>query len=76
MSEAATKLLEQILALPEDDRAMIRNTIDESLGDEKDFFSPDYRAELGRRIEAIENGTAELIDGEQFFRARLRPRKV
>lgn len=71
MSEVATKLLEQVLALPENEQAMIAERLRENLGiddpvDPSD--DPEFRAELERRLNAVANGTAVLIDGEQVFR--------
>lgn len=83
MSETATKLLEQLLALPETDRLMVADRLWESLGDgmKQDAIdevtgSPEFQAELHRRLESVANGTAELVDGEQVFRqARERLKK-
>ena len=72
MSETAQKLLEQIRALPDEDRRWIAS----ELGDEQDtgydpMTDPEFRAELDRRIEAVGNGTAVLIDADEAFE-RLR----
>ncbi len=83
MSETATKLLEQLLALPEADRAAIADQLNESLEDQvprdiSEAFAEDeeFQAELQRRLDSVANGTAELIDGEQVFReARERIQK-
>ncbi len=83
MSEAAKKLLEQALALPEADRLMIADEIWASLGEQAQeeaagqlMDDPEFRAELERRLESIADGSAELIDGEQVFReARERLKK-
>lgn len=73
MSEAAQKLLEQIRALPEDDRRWIADRVNEESGGGYDpLEDPEFRAELDRTIEAVGNGTAVLIDGEEAFeRIRL-----
>jgi len=76
MSEIATKLLEQLLTLPEADRAAIADRLNESLDELGDDLDPAFEAELNRRLESVANGTAELIDGEQVFReARERIQK-
>ena len=83
MSEAAKKLLEQVLTLSEADRLMIADKLWSSLSDEAHeeaadaaLNDPEFQAELGRRFASIADGTAELIDGEQVFReARDRLKK-
>ena len=72
MSEVATKLLEQLLQLPDAERLQIadklwdslrapekQEAIDETLDD------PEFHAELQRRLDSIADGTAELIPWEQ-----------
>jgi len=61
MSEIATKLLEQLLTLPEADRAAIADRLNESL----DELDPAFEAELNRRLESVANGTAEVVPWEQ-----------
>jgi hypothetical protein len=83
MSEAAKRLLEQVLALPEADRLMVADGLWASLSDDvRDeaadqlMNDPGFRSELGRRLDSVADGTAELIDGEQVFReARDRLKK-
>jgi putative addiction module component (TIGR02574 family) len=83
MSETATKLLEQLLGLPESERLQIAEQLWDSLSDEKKqeitdetTDDPAFQAELQRRLDSVANGTAELIDGEQVFReARERLQK-
>jgi putative addiction module component (TIGR02574 family) len=83
MSETATKLLEQLLVLPESERLQIAERLWDSLGDEKKqeimdetTDDPTFQAELQRRLDSVANGTAELVDGEQVFReARERLQK-
>jgi putative addiction module component (TIGR02574 family) len=86
MSETATKLLEQLLALPEDERLMIADRLWDSLGDEKQqeiideaANDPEFQAELERRLDSVANGTAELIPWEQAreeMRAELERRRA
>lgn len=78
MSEVATTLFDELLKLPEADRAQIADRLwaslsdaaqQELLGDPTD--DPEFRAELDRRLESVANGTAELIPWEQA-RANIR----
>ena len=85
MSETATTLLDQLLKLSEADRALIADRLWESLSDEKQQElmdeaddDPEFQAELERRIESIDSGTAELIPWEQAretIRAELERRE-
>lgn len=85
MSEAARKLLEQVLTLSEADRQMIADELWASLSDEAQERAadavqndPEFQAELERRLASVADGTAELIDGEQVFqeaRDRLKKRR-
>jgi putative addiction module component (TIGR02574 family) len=65
MSETATKLLEQLLALPEAERAEIADQLNESFGELGDDLDPAFEAELNRRLESVANGTAEIVPWEQ-----------
>jgi len=65
MSETATKLLEQLLALPEADRAAIADQLNESLDDLSEDLDPAFEAELNRRLETVANGTADVVPWEQ-----------
>jgi putative addiction module component (TIGR02574 family) len=65
VSETATKLLEQLLALPEEDRAAIADQLNESLGDLGDDLDPAFEAELQRRLDSVADGTAEIVPWEQ-----------
>lgn len=70
MSDAAATLLEQALALPEDDRRWLADQIDATLGPVERQLpdDPALRAELDRRLQSIADGTAVLLDGEQVMR--------
>ena len=61
MSEAVAELLEGYLALTEEEK----NLFDARVQTE---YDPVFAAELDRRIEAVGNGTAVLLDGEECFR--------
>jgi putative addiction module component (TIGR02574 family) len=80
MSETATKLLDQILQLPEPDRLMIADRLWESLGEAKQqelidetTNDPEFQAELERRLKEVEEHPERLLDGEQVM-AELRAR--
>lgn len=79
MSEVAESLLEQVLALPPEDVAEITRRLHDAPGDDYDpLTDPEFRAELDRRIEAVGNGTAVLVDGDEVFagaRARFEERR-
>jgi len=83
MSETATKLLEQLLRLPEAERLQIADRLWDSLGDEtkqqimdEATDDPEFQAELDRRLKEVEEHPEQLIDGEQVFReARERLQK-
>jgi putative addiction module component (TIGR02574 family) len=79
MSEAAAKLLEQVLALPEEERAFIVDRLTETLGDDEAEPDPAFEAELNRRLDAVANGTAELVPWDQArceMRAELARRRA
>jgi putative addiction module component (TIGR02574 family) len=72
MSEIATKLLEQLLTLPESERAQIAERLNESLDEpHEDEIDPEFQAELGRRLQEVEEHPERLIEGEQVM-AELR----
>jgi len=68
MSETATKLLEQLLELPEAERLQIAERLQDSFADTEGgelTDDPAFQAELQRRLDSIADGTAELIPWEQ-----------
>jgi putative addiction module component (TIGR02574 family) len=74
MSEAVTKLLEQLLALPEADRLMVADRLWESLSEDKQqemmdeaTNDPEFQAELERRLKEVEEHPERLLDGETVF---------
>jgi putative addiction module component (TIGR02574 family) len=79
MSELATKLLEQLLMLPEAERAQIVDRLNASLDEQlEDKIDPAFQAELERRLQEVEEHPERLIDGEQVMaevRARLRQKQ-
>ena len=74
MSEAATKLLDQLLQLPEAERLQIADRLWESLGDgtkqeaiDETSDDPEFQAELQRRLKEVEEHPENLLDGEQVM---------
>ena len=76
MSETAQKLLEQIRALPDEDRQWIAS----ELGDEQDDLTdlqddPTFQAMLAERLAFAADHPDELLDGDEVLaeaRRRLR----
>ncbi len=72
------ELTEELLTLPDSDRAMLADRLWASL-DAEDLedadntpLSPAWSVEIKRRMAAIENGTEQLIPGEEALaQARL-----
>lgn len=72
MTTEAKKIFEQALALPEPERsALIDALADSIVGADDDDLSPEWKAEIARRIEAIERGDSRLIPGDEV-EARVR----
>ncbi len=72
MTAEAKKIFEDALALPAQERvALIDALADSILGDGDDGLSPEWTAEVARRIEAVERGESRLIPGDEV-EARLR----
>jgi hypothetical protein len=78
MSETATKLLDQLLQLPEPDRLMIADRLWESASEEKlqelvDEMTnePEYQSKLEQRLKEVSDHPERLLDGEQVL-AELR----
>ena len=71
MTSAAKKILDQALALPEDERAALVDALTRSLETSEDDLSPEWKAEISRRIEAVERGESRLIPGDEVD-ARIR----
>ncbi|MCB9658229.1 MAG: addiction module protein [Sandaracinaceae bacterium] len=70
MTSTAQKILEDALSLPEDERAALADALNESLSPKGDL-SPAWKAEIARRIEAVEGGESRLIPGDEAL-ARVR----
>jgi putative addiction module component (TIGR02574 family) len=71
MTSATKKILEEALALPEDERAALVSALNESLETAADDLSPEWKAEIARRIEAVERGESRLIPWDEV-EARIR----
>jgi len=67
----AKKVFEQALALPEQDRAALVDALSDSLHGTDEDLSPEWKAEIARRIEALERGESHLIAGDEV-EVRLR----
>lgn len=71
MTSATKKILEDALALPEEQRATLVAALNESLETTEDDLTPQWKAEIARRIEAVERGDSRLIPGDEV-EARIR----
>lgn len=66
MTAAAKKIFAEALALPEQERVALMDALADSiLGDDHDDLSPEWTAEVARRIEAVERGESRLIPGDE-----------
>lgn len=65
MTSATKKILEEALALPEEERAALVSALNESLETVADDLSPEWKAEIARRIEAVERGESRLIPWDE-----------
>ena len=73
MTPAAKKILEEALALSEQEREELVSALSSSL--EPVELSPEWSSEIRRRIEKIERGEAELLDAEEHL-AELRQKHI
>ena len=71
MTSATKKILEDALALSEEQRATLVAALNESLETTEDDLTPQWKAEIARRIEAVERGDSRLIPGDEV-EARIR----
>jgi putative addiction module component (TIGR02574 family) len=69
VTSAAKKILEEALALSEQEREGLVSALSSSL--EPVELTPEWSAEIRRRIQKIERGEAELLDAEEHL-AELR----
>jgi len=71
VTSATKKILEDALALSEEQRATLVAALNESLETTEDDLTPQWKAEIARRIEAVERGDSRLIPGDEVD-ARIR----
>ena len=71
MTSATKKILEDALALSDEQRATLVAALNESLETTEDDLTPEWKAEIARRIEAVERGDSPLIPGDEV-EARIR----
>jgi len=71
VTSTTKKILEDALALPEEQRATLVAALNESLETTEDDLTPEWKAEIARRIEAVERGDSRLIPGDEV-EARIR----
>jgi putative addiction module component (TIGR02574 family) len=71
MSAEARQLLERALALSEAERAVMVDVLSDSLRGANGELGPEWRAEITRRIAAVERGESRLIPGDEV-EARIR----
>lgn len=69
MSPNAENIIHIALQLPSDIRALIAEKLLESLDYEEPFeLSQEWKAEIERRCQDIDNGTVQLIPGDQVVK--------
>jgi putative addiction module component (TIGR02574 family) len=71
VTSATKKILEDALALSDEQRATLVAALNESLETTEDDLTPEWKAEIARRIEAVERGDSRLIAGDEV-EARIR----
>ena len=69
MSPNAANIMHNALLLPRDVRALIAEKLLESLDYEEPFeLSREWKEEIERRCQEIDNGTVQLIPGDQVLK--------
>ena len=71
VTAAAKKILEQALALPEEERLVLLEALSESLEQPEAELSQEWKAEIERRIDAVERGDSQLVAWDEV-QARVR----
>ena len=61
------QLMSEVLELPRSDRSYLASKLIESLDDEQEL-SPEWRAEIGRRVERRKSGESEPISQDELHR--------
>lgn len=64
MTSAAKKIFEDALALPSEERAELIVALEDSLDASGASLTAAWRAELARRVEAVERGASQLVSGD------------
>lgn len=72
MTSAAKKILEEALALSQQEREELVRALSSSLDAVE--LSPEWSSEIGRWIQKIERGDATLLDAEKHL-AELQPQR-
>ena len=67
MTSAAKKILEEALALPQDEREELVGELSRSFDPVE--LSPEWEAEIARRVRQIESGEAVFHDAEQHLKS-------
>ena len=69
MSPEAKNIIHDALQLPRDIRALIAEKLLESLDYEEPFeLSKKWKEEIERRCQGIDNGSVQLVPGDQVLR--------
>lgn len=70
MSPKFAQVRSDALELTEEERARLAEELFESVeeGAEPPELSPEWKAEIARRLKSIEDGTAVLLDGDEVMR--------
>jgi putative addiction module component (TIGR02574 family) len=69
MSPETENVMSQALRLPREARALLAEKLLESLDFEEPFeISNEWKEEIARRCREIDDGTAELIPGEEVLK--------
>jgi putative addiction module component (TIGR02574 family) len=83
MSDQVQKLLEQVKQLPADDQQEFAEGLMEEMETQRLaeglWADPDWRAEMDRRLQSVEDGTGDLVPWEQArdeIRAELDRRRA
>jgi len=68
VKRSAQQVLSAALTLSPEDRERLAERLLKSIGNEDRHLSPAWTAEIGRRLKEIDEGAAELVDGEEFMK--------
>jgi len=71
VTSTAKKILDEALALPDDERAALMEALSDSFDPEPAQLSPEWKAEVQSRIAQVERGEVETVPWEQV-EARIR----